>query len=152
MKVQSIVKYIPTEEKNDDQFTGIVSLAKSNLGGYGGRCASIRAKQIDQQKKDAEDRNVAWSIEDKLTDTDADGESDPDYMHVDSGFLGKRQPDGNIIPMQESDCAMEGNESEVQFFGQEEVAPSHVGKLVRMSHPLVLNIIDLSKDGITLKE
>ena len=142
VKVQSIVKYLPSEEKNDDHFAGIVSVP--NTGVAGPICTSSgRAEQIETQKKDAEDRVVAWTVEDsRLTDMDAEGEDDPEYFN-DSGIvmLGRRNPDGTIEPLQErDDDAMDMDEAEVQFFGHREPVPSHVGKLVRKRRRSFLHV------------
>lgn len=135
VQVQSVAKYIPNDESNDSQFVGIVSSSKAGICDQSGSNDPVyRSRQIEVQKKDAEERVVAWNAESsRWGSEDAEGEDDPDYVN-DSGVamgapLGLRKSDGTIIPLEEKE-AMDMDESETpQFFGRPEVPPSHVRQL-----------------------
>lgn len=137
--VQSVAKYIPNEDNNESQFIGVVPVSKNGNGMTkfsGSGSSSSRARQVEQQLKDAEQRVVAWNAEDsRWTDEDAEGEVDYDYVN-DSGIalsepLGIRKDDGSIVPIEDQEeNGMETDQVDAQFFGEPELAPSRVGKLV----------------------
>lgn len=124
-----MVKYIPNGEEDGSEFIALDSIVK----GVNSYQAGSRSAQIDVQRKDALKRVVAWSAESNLTDRDAEGEDDPEYVN-DSGIgfgepLGKRGADGVIKPTEND--TMETDEPEIRYFGKPEVVPSRVGELVR---------------------
>lgn len=126
------MKYLPSEEKDESQFLAL-ELKTSALGS---NKIGSRNNQLEAQREDAENRTVAWNAEGTgLTDLDAEGEDDPDYVN-DSGIafeepLGRRMSDGDILPLKAgSEDHLETDQPEVRFFGKPEVVPSHVGQLV----------------------
>ncbi|KAH8117033.1 DNA-binding protein [Phellopilus nigrolimitatus] len=136
LQVQSVAKYIPNGENNDSEFYCMEHVSKGGTGGLSGTIDSgTRSRQVEAQRKDAEERIVAWNAEDlRWTDADADGEEDPDFVN-DSGIslkgpLGMRKTDGSIVPIEnQEEDTMETDAIDVQFFGKPEIAPSHVGQL-----------------------
>ncbi|KAL5529555.1 hypothetical protein ACEPAG_5540 [Sanghuangporus baumii] len=135
VQVQSIARFIPNDEKDDSQYLGIGEITNKGFSGSQGQSdAELRAKQVKTQQKDAENRKLAWNVEDfRWNDDDAEGENDPDYAN-DSGIaiinpLGLRQADGSIVPHQDGkDDAMDV-ECPVRFFGKPDIVPSRVGEL-----------------------
>ncbi|THH03421.1 hypothetical protein EW145_g6266 [Phellinidium pouzarii] len=135
VQVQSVAKYIPNNENNDSQFLGIEVVPKNGLGGLSGVTDSgYRSKQLEAQRKDAEERVFAWSAEDpRWTDADAEGEDDPEDINDSGigmdGLLGMRKADGSIIPLDGNGIDAMETDDDVQFYGRPEIVPSRVGEL-----------------------
>lgn len=155
LHVQSVAKYIPNGEENDSQFAGFVSVKGGGRNGpVGTSDPNARYKQIDTQKKDAEERVIVWHAEDpKFNDLDAEGEEDPDFFN-DSGIglegpLGMRKADGSIVPIiEQPDEAMEMDEADNQIFGRPEPVPSHIRKLVNNTSKVQsVSLTELPKRG-----
>ena len=143
LKIRSVAKYIPNDEKDDFEFLGVESVADSTFKSSSkNREERSRSHQVEAQKVDAEARRVIWDAEDsRLTDADAEGEDDPDYVN-DSGVelvepLGVKTDDGNIRPLTAEDIeaanAMDVDDGEEQFFGRPDFEPERLGQLVSTS-------------------
>ncbi|KAF8163511.1 hypothetical protein B0H34DRAFT_695693 [Crassisporium funariophilum] len=109
LKVTSIASYLPSSTGNDDSaFSGMAShpVARATLSPI--QEAMVSKEQAEKQLEDAEKRNVVWSAEDRvdeLTDADAEGDDDLDYVRLPDGSyekvdavapVGIRDKDGNI--------------------------------------------------------
>lgn len=95
-------------------------------------------KQIEAQRKDAEQRVVVWDAENaafpRLSDEDAEGDPDPDFVN-DSGVdfqnpIGQRDANGSIIPLKQQDAMDVDMDLQAEFRGKAEIPPSRVGKMV----------------------
>ena len=137
MNVTSIASFLPSSTKHDDAtFSGTTSISgRLNLTPHQEVTAS--KDQAEKQIEDAENRNVIWAAEDclELSDADADGEDDPDYLRQPDGSylkrdaiapIGYRNKHGNIgpIPLQE-------HPGEARFEGVLENAPKYLHEIVR---------------------
>ncbi|EJD02237.1 DNA-binding protein [Fomitiporia mediterranea MF3/22] len=136
LQVQSVVKFLPNDAIDESQYLGIEEVTKKGFGALQRATDTTgRSRQLEDQRKDAEERKFAWSAEDsKLTNDDADGEADPDYINDSGigfgGLLGLRKADGSIAPIErEADDAMDIDESSVKFFGKPDVTPTKLGQL-----------------------
>lgn len=129
-----MAKFIPTSEEDESQFAGVIPYRRGEKLTIAPD-STARARQLEMQRADAQRRNVAWSAEGRtLTDSDANGELDPDYAD-DSGIslpvlLGTRKDDGCIQPIESDDVEMTPAQDGAQYFGATEEIPSQIGKLV----------------------
>lgn len=143
LQVQSVARYIPNGENNDSQYLGIESIGREGLDTVRASVdPEARSVQIGIQRKDAEERGVAWSVEDpRWSDEDAEGDDDPDFVN-DSGIvldrpLGLRGPNGDIDPMNtQAADGMDTDEPDAKFMGKPDVAPDRLGQLVSLSDSL----------------
>lgn len=175
VNVTSVTSYLPSmTEDNNAPFTGTTSTAAFKHNHHTQHAlspveeASLRAKEAELQREDAQTRDVVWAVEgspDSLINDDAEGEVDPDYVEGasaasdtvhETGYriishgngvedysmvpLGRRNEDGEIVPMPVEDGAVgeNGNENEPHYSGVSEKAPSHVGELVSLQSSLIL--------------
>ena len=139
VQVQSVVRYIPNSDHDDQGALGSESVSSSTFRSSG-KDQSSRSQEVEAQRIDAEQRRVVWDAEEsRLTDADAEGEDDPDYAN-DSGVafvepLGVKTDDGTIRPVTAEDFetanAMDVDENE-QFFGKPDYEPERLGQLVRL--------------------
>ena len=134
MNIHSVVKYIPNGEEDNSPFAGLLETATQRAGKKGVADANTRQKLFDTQRRDAEDRNVMWNIEDldKCSDMDAEGSPDPDCRAVDDsgiGLLPSSLPFATEETEAGGDVTMESSHPG-EFFGRIEQPPSRVGKLV----------------------
>lgn len=91
LSVTSVATYLPSSTEHDgDTFAGTTSRRAVPPTLTPAQEVSLRAKQTEKQIKDADARNVAWSVEEavEVGDDDADGDDDPDYI---------KQPDGSYV-------------------------------------------------------
>ncbi|PFH54173.1 hypothetical protein AMATHDRAFT_135603 [Amanita thiersii Skay4041] len=139
LSVTSITAYLPSSTVLDNAtFEGVTSQHSSTSPEQE---VHLRIKQIKDQDIDAETRNIAWSVEDcvELTDLDAEGEDDPDYVALPDGScvqtvascktetvapVGLRDKNGAIKPL-----PMDIDE-EACFGGICEIVPSKLADLV----------------------
>jgi len=137
LSVTSISSFLPSSTEHDDAtFSGTTSISgRLNLTPL--QEATACKDQAEKQLEDAENRNVIWAAEDclELSDADADGEDDPDYLRQPDGSyiktdtivpIGYRNKEGNIdpIPLQE-------HPGEARFEGVLENAPKYLHEIVR---------------------
>lgn len=113
---------------------------------------AIRQREHYQQREDAARRHIVWDA-DGLTDTDAEGDDDPDYIGLAKCTpLGIRQENGSVIPLAKvedlavgGDASMDVNVAEgaddpqnlekAEFAGAPESIPSDVEGLVSILVP-----------------
>lgn len=133
LQIQSVVKYIPNGEDDNVEFTGIIDGATQGTARKKGADVNARSRQVELQRKDAEERTVVWDMDDdKWTDRDAEGSPDPDF-----------QDDSGIAMMHEIPIATESQprrrndemetDDNAQFYGRKEHPPSRVGNLVSLN-------------------
>lgn len=79
VKVTSVSGYLPSTEDNDAPFLGTTSRNGQPAPPLTPlEEASLRAKQAEIQRQDANERRVVWDAEEGLTALDPDGEGDND--------------------------------------------------------------------------
>ena len=110
LSVTSVASFLPSSSTEHDgaAFLGTTSLAASPATTPLEE-ARKRADQAAKQVADAEHRNIAWSTEDDiiLTDEDAEGDDDHDYVKgpngeyvkTDVSLIGIRNAEGEIEPI-----------------------------------------------------
>lgn len=154
MSVTSIATYLPSStQHNNVAFLGTTSRLPVAPTLTPIQEASLRAEQAAKQARDANERNVAWSVEEaiELTDLDAEGEDDPDYHDPVRKFdvqkpslgvlapLGLRNESGQIEPL-----VLPMDVDETYFGGVSEAVPTRLNDLVSLEliqHMLVLLIM-----------
>lgn len=149
MHVESIASFLPSVEDDQGNFSGLVMtpgsarpVPRTNVND-----TVARNKQVAILRQDAAERNVAWDAElstglstrrskhSSLSDADAEGEPDPDYIN-DSGImlqepLGMLASDGSIIAIvPDTSGNMDVDANDVQFGGLSEEVPSRVSRMV----------------------
>ncbi|KAG6853914.1 hypothetical protein C0991_012583 [Blastosporella zonata] len=92
LSVTSIATYLPSSTPHNNAVFGGTTLRPSvapNL--TPAQEASVRDAQAEQQIMDAQIRTIAWSGDEavELSDADGDGEDDPDYMRLPDGSYKK---------------------------------------------------------------
>ncbi len=96
---------------------------------------NTRLRQVELQRKDADERTVVWDMDDgKWSDRDAEGSPDPDFLN-DSGIGMHEIPIATESQHRRRNDEMETND-DAQFYGRQEHPPSRVGKMVSLTvHP-----------------
>ena len=163
LKVTSIAPYLPSRGKDDIPFVGTVSgaMAKGMRPTPNDEILSA-ARQTEEQQDDAKTRNLAWSTEDDIEETDEDAEGEPDtgdaeyvlradgtyekIVEVSTGGtshekfapVGIRNEDGEIEALPEAPVSVE-TQQEAHFAGVAERIPTRLREIVRAAcfHHLV---------------
>ncbi|KLO19215.1 DNA-binding protein [Schizopora paradoxa] len=127
LQIKSVVKYIPNGEDDNVQFTGVVDGATQGTAKKKGMDVNARSRQVELQRKDAEERTVVWDMDDdRWSDRDAEGSPDPDFVD-DSGIGMHEIPIATESqPRRPDDMDMDNS---AQFYGRKEHPPSRVGNL-----------------------
>lgn len=139
MNVTSIASYLPSSEEYGDNaaFSGLTgNPRRSDLTPQ--QEALIRKYATEKQYEDAKNRNLVWLAEDSvdLSDTEAEGEDDPDYIRLPDGTyeknrdpvpVGIRTEDGRIDELPER--------AEIHFGGITENIPQRLQEVVQ-NNPL----------------
>ncbi|TFK54684.1 DNA-binding protein [Heliocybe sulcata] len=106
VRIASVSAYLPSREDNSAAFAGTCGpSAKGAPSLTPAEEAASRAQENELQVKDAEKRCIIWDAEDGLTDMDAEGDDDPDYLPPGKANaetvepLGIRNETGDIIPI-----------------------------------------------------
>lgn len=139
LKVTSIASYLPAMRKdNEEVFLGAVSTSTAKcmqrLRPTPHEQALVSAKEVEELQDDAKARNLVWSTEGDidLSDADAEGEDDPDYVLRPDGTyeykpLGLRNENGEIeevvLP------APEAETQEAHFAGIAERIPTRLKEI-----------------------
>ncbi|KIM48812.1 hypothetical protein M413DRAFT_86715 [Hebeloma cylindrosporum] len=134
LSVTSIASFLPSSTEHDDAiFSGTTSIS-THLSLTPHQEATACKDQAEKQLEDAEKRNVVWPVEDciELSDPDAEGEDDPDYLRQPDGIyvkvdtiapIGFRNKEGNIDPVALQEHA------EARFEGVSENAPRYLHEI-----------------------
>lgn len=144
LNITSIATYLPSSTEHENAaFAGTTSRQPNPPALTPIQEANIRAQQIEKQNKDADERNVVWSVEDavELHDTDGECEDDPDYVQLPDGSyqkialqtsgpdsltpIGLRNEAGEIEPLPFSMST-----EEAHFGGVSEPTPTRLDQLV----------------------
>lgn len=144
MSVTSITSFLPSSTEHDDAtFSGTTSIP-GRLSLTPCQEATACRDQAEKQLEDAENRNIVWPAEDclELSDEDAYGEDDPDYLRQPDGRylkkdaiapIGYRNKEGNVDPI-----ALQEH-PEARFEGVLENAPRYLHEIVS-SLPLLMSV------------
>lgn len=133
LSVTSIASYLPSSTIHDHTtFSGITSQTGRQVF-TAVQEADIRKNQAEKQLRDAEHRNLLWAVED-LSDQDADGEDDPEYMQdADEQCIpvGIRNNNGQIEAMPVNEQTVEEH-----FSGLVERIPKRLHEIVSLTASL----------------
>ncbi|KAF9469301.1 HORMA domain-containing protein [Collybia nuda] len=143
LNITSIATYLPSSTEHDNApFAGTTHHRPNQLTLTPIQEATVRAQQIERQNKDADERNIVWSVEDivELHDIDGECEDDPDYVKLPDGSyekiifhssgsdfvtpIGLRNEVGEIEPLPQT-----MNSEEVCFSGISEPVPTRLDQL-----------------------
>jgi meiosis-specific protein HOP1 len=135
LNVTSISSYLPSSEEHGDNaaFSGLTGNPERSILTPQQK-QSLFNHQVEKQYEDAKNRNLVWLAEDsvELSDTEAEGEDDPDYVHLPDGTYEKI---GNPIPVgirNMDGCIDELPErTEMHFEGISENIPQRLQEVVQ---------------------
>lgn len=135
MNVTSITSYLPSSKEHGDDaaFSGLTGNPERSVL-TPQQEASFCKHEADKQSEDAKNRNLVWLAEDsiEISDAEAEGEDDPDYIRLADGTYKKL---GTPIPIgvrNENGCIGELPErTEVHFGGISENIPQRLQEVVQ---------------------
>ena len=144
------MSYLPSADDDSQPFSGetirVSALTPAEE-------LAVRQREYHEQREDAARRHIVWDA-DGFTDTDAEGDDDPDYVGLaEQAPWGIRQDNGSVIPLAKvEDLAVGGdasmdvdaaenaegpqNHERAEFSGAPESIPSDVEGLVSIIIPL----------------